>query len=136
MALEKKWEKFDGGPMAAPGRAGARVTINKNGLIYMNAKAYDLLGRPEAVEIYYCREDDAIALEPAPARTERNFIVRKRQNGWAIHASTFCRHYRVRVATTEQFLRPERTADGHMILSMRSTFTVGERRPKRVCENA
>ena len=131
MSLERKWEKFDGGPASAPGRGGARVTINRNGLIYMNDRAYETFGRPEAVELYYCREDDAIALEPARARTDRNFIVRKKQGGWAVHASTFCRHYRIHVATTEQFLRPERTADGHMILSLRGTITVGEkgRRP-------
>jgi hypothetical protein len=132
MPLDKKWEHFDGGPKAAPGRGGVRVTINRSGMIYLNDKAYDLLGRPEAVELYYCRDYDAIALEPTLARKERNFILRKKQMGWAIYASSFCRHYRIRVATTEEFPRPERTADGHMILSMRSTFTVGERRRKSV----
>ena len=135
MPIERKWEHFDGGPAAAPGRAGVRVTINRNGLIYMNDRAYELIGRPEAVELYYCRADDAIALEPARPRGERNFLVRKKQGGWAVHASTFCRHYRLSVATTEQFLGPERDSEGKMILSLRGTITVGGKGRRAGTEN-
>ena len=127
MSLERKWEKFRGGPAGAPNGANdaARVTINRLGLIYLNARAYAEFGSPKAVAIYYCREDDAIALEPAHARFSENFLVVKKQNGWAIHASTFCRHNKIRIPTTERFIRPDITNEGQLILNLRETVIVG-----------
>ena len=124
MALERKWEKFAGGP-AKPMGEDVRVTINRKGLIYMNSRAYAAFGRPEAVALYYCREDDAIALEPAYPPNEQNFNVRKKQNGFSVHASTFCRNYNIRVPKTERFIRPDFTAEGQLVLSLRETVAVG-----------
>ena len=125
MTLEKQWEKFRGGPARAAHGEEPRVTINCKGLIYFNAKAYMAFGSPKAVAIYYNREDDAIALEPAYPRFSENFQVVKKQTGYAIHASTFCRHYQIRVPNTERFLRPDLTNEGQMILNLRQTVTVG-----------
>jgi len=124
MTLEKKWEKFRGGPLAK-GTDVLRVTLNRNGLIYMNAKAHQVLGSPKAVALYYNREDDAIAVEPAYARFVEHFKVVKKQNGWAIHASTFCRHFNIRIPNTERFIRPDLTNEGQLILELRETVTVG-----------
>jgi len=65
MTLDRKWEKFKGGPLSKGG-AEVRVTLNRKGLIYMNAKMYKCLGSPKAVALYYSREDDAI---PSNRRT-------------------------------------------------------------------
>jgi hypothetical protein len=124
VALERKFEKFHGGPANKTGTE-PRVTINRMGLIYLNAKAYQVLGRPKAVALYYNREDDAIAVEPGYPRFVENFQIIQKQIGWAIHASTFCRHYNIRVPSTERFLRPELTNEGQLILNLRETVTVG-----------
>ncbi|MBA2335826.1 MAG: hypothetical protein M3449_11135 [Acidobacteriota bacterium] len=124
MTLEKKWEKFKGGPLAKRGQE-VRVTLNRKGLIYMNAKMYQCLGRPKAVALYYSREDDAIAVEPAYPRFVENFQVVKKQMGWAVHASTFCRHHKIRIPNTERFIRPDLTNEGQLILNLRETVTVG-----------
>lgn len=124
MTLDRKWEKFKGGPASAAAQA-FRVTLNRKGLIYMNARVYQAIGRPQAVAIYYSREDDAIAIEPANPRFTDSFQVIKKQNGWAIHASTFCRHYKIRVANTERFIRPDLTGEGQLILNLRETVTAG-----------
>ncbi|MFN0280213.1 MAG: hypothetical protein ACKVRN_16670 [Pyrinomonadaceae bacterium] len=127
MSLESKWEKFRGGPAARLGKAlEPRVTINRRGLIYLNGWAYKALGSPKAVAIYYSREDDSIALEPAYPRFSENFLVVKKQMGWAVHASTFCRHYGIRIPATERFLRPELTNEGQLILDLRETVGVGK----------
>ena len=123
MTLDREWEKFRGGPTAANAER-IRVTLNREGLIYMNAKAYAAFGRPKAVAIYYNREQDAIALEPAYPRFEENFQVVNRQNGWIVHASPFCVHNRLRIDGTERFIRPEITQEGHMILNLRETVSV------------
>ena len=70
------------------------------------------------------REDDAIAVEPAYERFVEHFTVTKKQNGWAIHASTFCRHYKIRIPATERFIRPDLTNEGQLILNLRETVTV------------
>ena len=124
MTLDKKWEKFRGGP-AVGAAAEVRVTLNRKGLIYMNARAYSALGSPKAVALYYSREDDAIGIEPANPRFSENFQVIKKQNGYSVHASTFCRHFGIRVATTERFIRPDLTNEGQMLLNLRETVTVG-----------
>ena len=124
MALEREWEKFRGGAANKVGEE-IRVTINRRGMIYLNSKAYKAFGNPQAVAIYYNRDSDSIALEPAYPRFVENFQVIKKQNGWAIHASTFCRHYNIRVPATQRFIRPDLTHEGHLILNLRETVTVG-----------
>ena len=124
--LERKFEKFRGGPAVKLGQlADPRVTINRRGLIYLNRKAYESLGSPKAVALYYSREDDSIAIEPAYARFAENFPVISKQEGNAIHAATFCRHFGISVPNTERFLRPDLTAEGQLILSLRETVSVG-----------
>lgn len=134
MSLEREWEKFRGGPNSGPNRSKneARVTINRKGTIYLNDYAYNVVGRPKAVALYYNREEDSIALEPGYPRFKENFNVVKKQMGWAIHASPFCRHYGIRIPTTERFIRPDLTNEGQMILNLRETVTVGgiDRRKK------
>ncbi len=135
MTLDRKWEKFRGGPCGGPNATQnvGRVTLNRKGLIYMNARMYTQFGRPKAVALYYSREDDAIAVQPAYERFAEHFQVMKKQTGWAIHASTFCRHYGIRVPNTERFLRPDLNNEGILILALRETVTVGgiEKAPYR-----
>ncbi len=137
MIMDRKWEKYNGGPAASSSQM-LRVTLNRKGLIYLNAKAYTAFGRPKAVAVYYNRSVDAIAVEPANPRLAESFQVVRKQNGWAIHASTFCRHFKIRVETTERFIRPEITEQGVLVLSMRETVTVGgiiRRRPRSRRDN-
>ncbi|MEP7214391.1 MAG: hypothetical protein ABI791_15040 [Acidobacteriota bacterium] len=131
MTLERKWEKFTGGASGKPG-GEIRVTINRKGDIYLNAKAYQAFGRPKAVALYYSRDDDSIAVEPAYPRFAENFQVVGKQMGWAIHASSFCRHYKIAIPTTERFIRPDITNEGQLILDLRQTVTVGGITKKRV----
>ncbi len=129
MALDRKWDKFLGGPVRQ-GKGALRVTINWKGLIYMNTLAYRAFGKPEAVALYYNREEDAIAVEPASGRSPENFEVVKKQTGWAIHGSPFCRHYRISIPATQRFVRPEVDGDGVLKLSLRETVSVAVNRAK------
>lgn len=127
MTLDRKWVKFHGGPLAGPMamRNQVRVTINRKGLIYMNSRMFTEMGRPKAVALYYNEEDDGIALQPAYERFDEHFLVVKRQTGWAVHASTFCRHNKIRIPDTERFLRPELNDEGILFLNLRETVGVG-----------
>lgn len=126
MTLDRKWEKFDGGPAVSKGEQAVRVTINRKGMIYLSQKMYHAFGRPKAVALYYSREDDSIAIEPAYERFIQNFpVVKLAGNGWCIHASTFCRHYNIRIPNTERFIRPDLTNEGQLILNLRETVNAG-----------
>ncbi|MBK9216479.1 MAG: hypothetical protein IPM59_12965 [Chloracidobacterium sp.] len=131
--LDRRYEKFQGGPAMSPaGAREPRVTINRKGLIYMNDCAYNKLGRPKFVSLYYSREDDSIAVEPVFPPDPASFPVTKKQMGWAVHGSTFCRHYRIRVPITTRFLAPT-IENGILVLALRQTVTVGGiNRGKRV----
>ena len=115
MALERKWEKFCGGP-ARSAADELHISINQRSRIYMNDRLYQAFGQPKAVAIYYSRDDDAIALEPAYARFIQNFPVVKSMYGWTVHASSFCRHFRINIPSTQRFIRPEITNEGELIL--------------------
>lgn len=125
MTLDKKWEKFRGGPAVNKSVAAIRVTINRKGIIYLSSKIYQAMGNPKAVALYYSRDDDAIAVQPAYERFIEHFQVVKLGTGWGVRASTFCRHYQIRVPNTERFLRPDLDNEGNLILNLRETVTVG-----------
>jgi hypothetical protein len=100
----------------------------------MNARAFQAFNRPKAVAIYYNREADSIALEPAYPRFVQNFPVVQKQNGYAVHASSFCRHFRLKISSTQRFIRPDVTKEGQLILPLRETVTVGGIRKRRKTE--
>lgn len=129
--MDREWEKFRGGPTQAT-RDRMHVTLSRRGLIYMNANTYRLLGRPTGVYLYFNRAKDSIAVEPASPRLPETFPVRRRQMGHAILAAPFCRHFGIKLDTTEQFVRPDIDEKGVLRLDLSSTVTVsGIRRRKR-----
>ena len=131
MTLDRSWEKFKGGPEQQRKAGALRVTINRTGMIYMNAKIYQVFGKPQAVALYYNRAEDSIAVEPSNPRHVENFPVAKNQLGWSIHASTFCRHFGIKIPNTECFIRPDITNEGQLVLKLRETVMVGGIERKR-----
>jgi hypothetical protein len=126
MTLDRRWEKFSGGPAVSRQEKEMRVTLNRKGMFYLSAKMYALIGRPKAVALYYNRDEDLVAIKPAYERFEEHFKLTKLgSNGWGIRASTFCRHYKIKIPTTERFIRPDLDNEGHLILNLRQTTTVG-----------
>ncbi|MEQ1603818.1 MAG: hypothetical protein ABL999_03030 [Pyrinomonadaceae bacterium] len=132
MPLDRQWEKFRGGPMPKMA-VRLRVTINRECLIYMNAKAYEAFNRPESVALYYNRDRDSIALVPDDSRSDDNFPVIERGGGFIVYASPFIVHHRIKINYTERFSRPEITTEGHLILDLRDMVSVArlERTPWR-----
>lgn len=124
--LDHKFEKFLGGPSHRMDlKNKLRATINRRGMIYFNEKLFAELGSPPAVALYFNREEDQIAVRPAFDRSGDAFPVQKHQAGWVVRASTFCRHYRIRVAVTQEFLRPIIGPEKTLVLDLRETITVG-----------
>ncbi|MBP9665195.1 MAG: hypothetical protein KBD94_11275 [Pyrinomonadaceae bacterium] len=127
--LNRGFEKFRGGPASGPNKPCVpRMTINSKGTIYLNSTAYNALGRPSFVSLYYSRKEDTIAVEPAAPPSGEDFPVGKKQMGWVVHASSFCRHYRIKIPGTRCFITPE-FSPGIVLLNLGETTSVCYRRP-------
>lgn len=127
--LGRKFEKFTGGPTVAK-KDRVHVTLNPKGRILLNRKVYDLLKRPEGVFLHYSREDDTIAIEPTSPRLAGAFPVVSKDSYFLIHASPLCRHYGIRITTTEKFIHPD-IQNGILLLKLGETITVSGCRKKR-----
>ncbi len=136
--LDKKFEKFRGGPAPRFGRSDApRVTLNPRGVLYFNDRLFKEMGSPQAFTLHYADKDEEIALCPTNERDPDGFQCVKKQAGWAVHMSTFLRHHSVRIPITQRFINPFLDPEKTLYLALRQTVTVGGiKRQKRGQSNA
>jgi len=129
--MDRDYEKFRGGANK-PTSERIHVTLSPRGFIAMNKNCFALIGKPPAVYLYYSREKDNIAIEPVanPRLAESFPVTQKRESGWTIRASPFCRHFGIRVDTTTKFVSPD-IRDGKLILKLSETVSVARLKPYR-----
>ena len=131
MVLERHFEKFTAGPALAKQKR-VHVTLRPDGVIYLNENMYRILGKPGAVALYYSRETETIAVEPANPRLPAHFpLLRKGDAGWEISAGPFCGHYGLRPKQTQQFIRPDIDNSGILLLNLRETVNSTPRPHKK-----
>jgi len=65
--ISSQWTRFPGRQFSRNIADGIRVTMGPDGVIYMNAAAWDAMGRPEAVEMMYDKPRRVIGLKNATA---------------------------------------------------------------------
>jgi len=132
MQIDRDFEKFLGGPTQST-HDRLHITINRENVIGLNDNCYRLLGRPVAANLYFSRKRDIIAIEPlASDRFNTAFPVKKKNSvGWRINAAPFCKHYNIRLDSTERFLNPEISDDGRLHLKLAETITVRQIRRKK-----
>ncbi|MEP7075880.1 MAG: hypothetical protein ABI878_08715 [Acidobacteriota bacterium] len=131
MPIDRKYEKFLGGP-TRPTQERIYVSLNRDCRIIFNHNVYRLLGKPEAVQLYFSRGDDMIALEPANPRMPLVFPVKRLTNGqsWLVQAAPFCKHFNIRMDTTERFISAD-IRHGALHLKLSETVTVRQHRRKK-----
>jgi len=129
--MDREFEKFRGGPTQSTSER-LYVTINKENVIGLNNNCYQILGKPPAVYLYFSRVKDVIAVEPvqSPRLPEAFPVKEKNSVGWRINASPFCKHFGIRLDSTERFINPDITSDGKLILKLSETVTVRQNRRK------
>ena len=78
----------------------------------------------------HSREKDTIAVEPvsSPRLTDTFPVEQKKDTGWIIRASLFCRHFGIRVDTTTKFVSPD-LREGKPILKLSETVSVERLKP-------
>jgi hypothetical protein len=125
------YEKFLGGPTPST-QHRLHVTINKEFVIGINENCYRLLGKPAAAYLHFSRKRASIAVEAVDSpRLPAAFPVKKKNStGWRINASPFCKHFNIRLDTTERFIAPE-IRDRALHLKLNETVTVRQLRRKK-----
>ena len=128
----KVWTKFGGRPNKRPHCEGRiRVTLSPRGRFYLNAIAWEALGKPEAVELMLDLPRGVIGIAPAETWQENAFHLRpkdkKRGQGKVIFASPFCTHFNVRPQKrTLVFNNSEIDEDGVLSLPLESLSVSGK----------
>ena len=131
MAMDKEWEKFHGGP-TAPRETRLRAAISPQGAIEINKNLFRVIGKPDAVYIYFNRTRKQIALESTSPRFAEAFPVKQCQNGYLLHAAPFLRHHGIKITERLRFVRPNLGPDGQLILDLTQTVSVaGTKRNKK-----
>jgi hypothetical protein len=130
MELDREWEKYTGGPFVAY-HDRVHVTLSERGKLLLNRNTYRLLGNPKRVLLYFNRAKDTIGVRPAHERLAEAFPVRELGESFVVYIGTFCRHYGIRLTTTERFTHPELTAEGLLTLNLSNTVTVSRGPRKR-----
>jgi hypothetical protein len=128
--ITRQDEKFMGGPIIAP-QERMHITLNRKGMLFLNANAHRMIGKPFAVYLYYNRQLDRIVVESASQNFPETFPVKQFSNGWKIHASPFCRHFGIKLDTTERFVHPDIDASGRLYLTLSNTVMVSLRTPRK-----
>lgn len=126
--MDRDFERFRGGPNE-PLQSRIYVTLSPRRNLVLNRNAYEQLGRPAAVRLYYSRDRDAIGIEPTSPRLGDAFpVVANGAAGWRVSAAPFCRHFNISVDTTVRFAAPAFQGSS-LLLSLAETISVA--RPKR-----
>lgn len=125
--LDRKFEKFLGGPIVSP-ETRIHVSIDRRNVISLNARVYSMIGKPVGAWLHFSRVDDTIAIEPVDSLMLQGvFPFGANGSGRYLNAASFCRNFGICLDTTLRFLNPE-FKDGALHLKLSETVVIARRR--------
>ncbi len=122
-------QEFKGSPNRVE-RDEPRVTLDKRGVMLLNRQAYQAMGSPGAVKLFFEENELVIALKPGDVRHKNAFTVKLKGpvgHTRIIHTQPFCNHFKIRVERTLLFNDIEIDNEGTMLLSLNNTTSIGHR---------
>lgn len=124
-----KLQEFKGSPNRERKVGEPRVTLNYKGVIQMNKLAFEALGSPAAVKLFFEENELIIALKPDDVRHSNAFRVKPKGPHYSriIHTQPFCKHWKIRVERTVLFNDIEINNEGTMLLWLNNTTRIGRR---------
>ena len=124
--MVREWKIFKGEPTPRR-RDRLRVTINPRGVILVNRKAFEVMGRPEAVLLMYDERHQAIGLQPASAGEQYAFPLKSKDKVThrTIYAWPFCKFFKLKPPKTVSFTSPELDHNGVLMLHLNHATEVG-----------
>jgi hypothetical protein len=96
------------------------VTIQRKGPFSFNRAAYELLGKPEAVELLYDREQERVGFRPTSPERPQAFPMRpmgKNSATFMVAGQAFSRHYGLDTSIARRY--PVRLEDDILVLDLR-----------------
>lgn len=81
------------------------VSIQRTGSLALNKAAYDAIGKPEAVQLLFDRQEQLIGLRPAARGDENAYVVRRqeRSSTHLVAARTFTNYYDIDTSATRRY---------------------------------
>lgn len=113
------WQEFKGGEYNERYKT-LRVTMNKNGEINLGMRAFERLGRPAAVKLFFDAGGSRIGVKAVPPGEKTFEVVRRTEAHYGmIRGASFCRFYGIRPEGTIVFQDVEMDPDGMMVLDLK-----------------
>lgn len=100
--------------------AGIYVSMWPTGSISMNKVAYQRLGEPAAVHIFFDRVNNRIALRPTTAAMKNAYPIGKRGRGRMVWAKRLLVEFGIDLPETVEFKDAEIDQDGQLVLDLRT----------------
>lgn len=109
------------------------VTLQAKGVLWFNPAAYELLGRPAAVELMFDKLNGSIGIKAVPADSPHAVAIRRANSGdsRAISAATFCVYYGIRYENSLRFRNIRLDHDGILVLDLKDAREVVKRTLRR-----
>ncbi|MBK6590358.1 MAG: hypothetical protein IPG22_18920 [Acidobacteria bacterium] len=125
-----EWIKFTGGPFE-PYEERLHVSMSDKGKILMNRRAYELIGSPPRIMLYFKPDSGKIGISPAHERLATGFRVREYSGSAVAHCSTFVRHFGISLTGTHKFVGVDLSSEGYLQLDLAKTIQVGGQKRRR-----
>ena len=121
----RHWTRFNGTPNHSY-RDKVRITLNWKSSLMLNRMAFEIIGRPAAVELMFDQTYGIIGLKPIRTDAHNAFPVKPVLKGSyrRINAASFCLNFDIRVEKTIMFLDPLINPDGVIELNLAKTMLV------------
>jgi hypothetical protein len=118
--MNYNFERFEEKPRVPNGNE-PHVSIFSYGKIYLNRRAIEMLGEPDAVALLFDSKQQVIGIEAVPPSRSYAFRLNKKDKrslGSTIAATSFFNHHKIRPSETLAFRNPALNEDGILILDL------------------
>lgn len=116
------WNEFTIGA-TAKGQYAKRVSLTWEGIISMNGRVVELLGKPTHAILYFDKANSMIGIMPGKAEQENAIPLRTWSDGPSriIRAKKFCDFHNISMKCTVIFDEPRIEENGMLVLDLKRT---------------
>ena len=128
--MEYNFERFEDKPRAMTGKE-PHVSLFAYGKIYLNRRAIELLGEPDAVALMFDQRQKVIGIQGVPPSRHYAFRLNKKDKrslGSTIAATSFLKHNKINPTETLAFRNPTLNENGILILDLNEVDSVSKKR--------
>jgi len=126
----KQWELFERVSVGRVAR-NLRVSLNERGGFALNNKAFEDLGEPQAVEMFFDKINKLVGMRPCVPDVKHAYTVKQqgKSKSYLIRAMAFCSFYGIQVTGTMLFVEPS-IEDKMLVLDLKTAKPVAARKSK------